>query len=148
LAPQQKDITLISAEPSGEGIIIYFSDGTITLFQTHFLYEVRDQDGNVALTDLSEEDLMKGLMKDPPKVPTKHEGRHVFVNARLRSVLSMPAVMPHRSRCSNRMHGLPIDMSELETLRRSGRVEYFPKFVRHFLIPGIGCRVVDCRGQN
>ena len=61
MASQHQDITLVSAEPAGEGIIIHFSDGTITLFQTHFLYEVRDQDGNVALTDLSEDELMKGF---------------------------------------------------------------------------------------
>ena len=61
MASQYKDITLVSAEPAGKGIIIHFSDGTITLFQTHFLYEVRDEDGNVALTDLSDDELMKGF---------------------------------------------------------------------------------------
>ena len=61
MAPQHKDITIVSAEPAGKGIIIHFSDGTTTLFQSHFLYEVRDQDGNVALTDLSDDELMQGF---------------------------------------------------------------------------------------
>ena len=61
MASQYKDITLVSAEPVGKGIIIHFSDGTITLFQTHFLHAVRDEDGNVALTDRSDDELMKGF---------------------------------------------------------------------------------------
>ena len=61
MAIEHAHISILSAEPAGNGLVIHFSDGTTTLFQTHFLYEVRDQDGNVALTDMSEEDLMKGL---------------------------------------------------------------------------------------
>jgi hypothetical protein len=58
---EHKHIEIVSAETAGHGIIIHFSNGTITLFQTHFLYEVRDQDGNIELTDLSEDDLMTGF---------------------------------------------------------------------------------------
>ena len=61
MATEHKHIAIRAAEPIDKGIIIHFSDGTITLFQTHFLYEVRDHDGNVALTDLTEDDLMKGF---------------------------------------------------------------------------------------
>ena len=61
MAAEHKDMSILSAETTGGGIIIHFSDGTTTLFQTHFLYEVRDEDGNVALTDLSEDELMKGF---------------------------------------------------------------------------------------
>ncbi|ADW71302.1 hypothetical protein [Granulicella tundricola] len=61
MAAEHKHIAILSAETAGHGIIIHFSDGTTTLFQTHFLYEVREEDGNVALTDLSEDDLMKGF---------------------------------------------------------------------------------------
>jgi hypothetical protein len=61
MAAEHKHIKILAADPSGEGLIIHFSDGTTTLFQAHFLYEVRDQDGNVALTDMSEDDLMKGF---------------------------------------------------------------------------------------
>ena len=61
MAADHKDIEILSAEPAGKGIIIHFSDGTITLFQTHFLYEVRGDDGNIALADMSEDDLMKSL---------------------------------------------------------------------------------------
>ena len=61
MAAAHKDIQILAADPSGKNIIIHFSDGTTTLFQTHFLYEVRDQDGNVALTDMSEDELMKGF---------------------------------------------------------------------------------------
>ena len=61
MAAEHKDIEILAADSSGKGIIIHFSDGTTTLFQTHFLYEVRDQDGNVALTDMGEDELMKGF---------------------------------------------------------------------------------------
>jgi hypothetical protein len=61
LAIEHKDIAILAAEPVGQSLIIHFSDGTTTLFQTHFLYEVRDCDGNVALTDMSEDDLLKGF---------------------------------------------------------------------------------------
>ena len=61
MAAEHKDIEILAADPSGKGIIIHFSDGTTTLFQAHFLYEVRDQDGNVALTDMGEGELMKGF---------------------------------------------------------------------------------------
>ncbi|ADW70222.1 hypothetical protein [Granulicella tundricola] len=61
MAVEHKHIAIRSAELSGNGLIIHFSDGTTTLFQTHFLYEVREQNGNVALTDLSEDELMKGF---------------------------------------------------------------------------------------
>ena len=61
MATEHKHISILSAESASKGLIIHFSDGTTTLFQTHFLYEVRDHDGNVALTDMSEEDLMRGF---------------------------------------------------------------------------------------
>ena len=46
---------------TGNGIIIFFSDSTLTFFQTRFLYEVRADNGNVGLTDMSEDDLLKGF---------------------------------------------------------------------------------------
>jgi len=60
LASQHKDITIISAEPGGKGDhhpLLRRNDDS--LFQTHFLYEVRDQNDNVALTDLSDDELTK-----------------------------------------------------------------------------------------
>jgi hypothetical protein len=59
MATEHRHIRILAAEPSGRGLIIHFSDGTTTLFEAHFLYEVREQNGNVALTDMSEEELMK-----------------------------------------------------------------------------------------
>ena len=61
MAAEHNSIKILSADPAGGGIIIHFSDGTITLFQTHFLYQVREDDGNIALTEMSHEDLMKGF---------------------------------------------------------------------------------------
>jgi hypothetical protein len=61
MSADHKHLTILSAEQSGKGLIIHFSDGTITFFQTHFLYEVRDHDGNIALTDMNEDDLMNGV---------------------------------------------------------------------------------------
>ena len=61
MANQHKQINIVSAEPVHNGIVIHFSDETTILFHTHFLYEVRNQDGNVPLTDMTEEDLMKGF---------------------------------------------------------------------------------------
>lgn len=42
-------VTIISAERVDSGLLIQFSDRLSVLYHTRFLYDVRNQDGNVAL---------------------------------------------------------------------------------------------------
>ena len=59
MSEEHRSVTVISADISKDGLIVYFSDGISTLFQNHFLYEVRESNGNIPLTDLDDE--------EPPK---------------------------------------------------------------------------------
>jgi hypothetical protein len=64
MSAEHFEITVVTAEPFGDRLFVYFSDGTTTLFHSRFLYEVREHNGNIALTNLSDEELMKGIASD------------------------------------------------------------------------------------
>ncbi len=61
MAAIHQEIRILNAEASPENIIVYFSDGTTSLFRSHFLYEVREHNGNVDLTEKTDEQLMEGF---------------------------------------------------------------------------------------
>ncbi len=45
----RKSLSIIDVDQTNEGVIVTFSSGTVTLFHSHFLYDVRGADGNVPL---------------------------------------------------------------------------------------------------
>ena len=53
----QIPIRVAAADPNKGDLIIHFSDGTSVLYHAHFLYDVRADDGNVALSDTPETDV-------------------------------------------------------------------------------------------
>ncbi len=47
-------VLVVAADPNKGDLIVHFSDGTSVLYHAHFLHDVRDDDGNVALPDTIE----------------------------------------------------------------------------------------------
>ena len=43
-----QQLTIITAETLGGNVLIHFSNGSFVLFQAQFLWDIREQDGNVA----------------------------------------------------------------------------------------------------
>ena len=52
----QTPIRVAAADPNRGDLIVHFFDGTSVLYRAHFLYDVRADDGNVALPDTPETD--------------------------------------------------------------------------------------------
>lgn len=51
MASRGSRIGILNTDRLSDGLLIHFSDGEIILFHTQFLYDVRHQDGNVAITE-------------------------------------------------------------------------------------------------
>ena len=51
-----KEMKVLQTENMSQGVVITFSNGEAVLFHHHFLYEVRHEDGNVALVVEGEDD--------------------------------------------------------------------------------------------
>ncbi len=56
LVPKAERITIQGSDWSNDGVFIRFSDGTMVLFKSQFLYDVRDNDANISITAESEDD--------------------------------------------------------------------------------------------
>ena len=56
MALHKTKIRIVAADPTKGDLIVHFSDGTSVLYHAHFLDEVRNDDGNVALPDTAEEE--------------------------------------------------------------------------------------------
>jgi hypothetical protein len=51
MAGSEQPISIVSADRVNDGLLVRFSDNTTTLFQAHFLYEARDRNGNMPISD-------------------------------------------------------------------------------------------------
>lgn len=49
-------IQVVAADPDKGDLIVHFSNGTSILYHAHFLHEVRDDDGNIALAVTDEDE--------------------------------------------------------------------------------------------
>lgn len=47
----KKALSVVEADKIKEGLIITFSDGVTAIYHTQFLYDMRDADHNVPLTE-------------------------------------------------------------------------------------------------
>ncbi|WP_263385635.1 hypothetical protein [Granulicella arctica] len=63
MAGNNERIDVIAADVmEGGGLLIHFSNETATLFQAQFLFDARDQDGNVPIVE--EGDEVSGVLND------------------------------------------------------------------------------------
>lgn len=49
-------VKVVAADPMKGDLLVHFSNGTSVLYHSNFLYDVRDDDGNVALSNEAEEE--------------------------------------------------------------------------------------------
>ena len=56
MGTKNASIKVLAADVTRDGLIVHFSDETSVLYHAHFLHDVRNDDGNVALSDANESD--------------------------------------------------------------------------------------------
>ena len=63
LMASSDQIRVIDADTISGNLLIHFSNGTSVLFQAHFLWQVRQSDGNVAISNEDEAaDILSGRL--------------------------------------------------------------------------------------
>ena len=53
---EDASIRVLAADVTRDGLIVHFSNETSVLYHAHFLHDVRNNDGNIALSDDNESD--------------------------------------------------------------------------------------------